>query len=110
MPVRVARFQRHSEGAYRPSNVALAASVKPLGTLAPLAKQRQLTAPWSGTANSAVASGKPLAAVLVPVNGTSCNVPLPAALLVVMVMTPVLASTAMLERFGVAAGAVKPAA
>ena len=75
-----------------------------------MARQRQLTAAWSGTANSAVASGKPVADVLVPVNGTNNKLPLPAALLVVMVTTPVLDSTAMLERFGVAEGAVKPAA
>jgi hypothetical protein len=82
------------------------ASVTPVGPVAPLARQRQLTVPWSGTANSAVASGKPVAAAVVPVNGTKSKLPLPAALLVVMVMTPVLASTAMLDRFGVAAGAV----
>ena len=41
---------RHSPGAYLASKVAALATVKPLGTVAPLAKQRHATAPCSGAA------------------------------------------------------------
>jgi len=54
-------------GAYLAANVAEALSVNPPGALAPLAMQRQATTDWSGTLNSAVASGNVLAAEDCPV-------------------------------------------
>jgi hypothetical protein len=53
-----------------------------------------------------VAFGKAVAAAAEPVNGTNSKLPFPAALLVVMVMTPVWGAMLMLERFAVAAGEV----
>jgi hypothetical protein len=53
-----------------------------------------------------VASGKAVAAAVVPVKGTKSKLPPPAALLVVMVMMPVLAAMLMLAKLAVAAGEV----
>jgi hypothetical protein len=47
-----------------------------------------------------------VADAVVPVKGSNSKLPFPAALLVVMVMTPVFWAMLMLERFGVAAGEV----
>jgi len=58
---------RHSDGAYLASSVGAALKVIPVGAVAFFAMQRQATAAWSGTLKSAVASGKAVAAVLVPV-------------------------------------------
>jgi hypothetical protein len=55
---------------------------------------------------SPVASGKAVAAAAEPVKGTNSKLPFPAALLVVMVMTPVWGAMLMLERFAAAAGEV----
>ena len=59
--------QRHSDGANLASSVGVAAKVIPVGALASFARQRHATAAWSGTLKSAVASGKAVAAPLVPV-------------------------------------------
>jgi hypothetical protein len=61
------RLYLHSVGAYLANKVGAVPKVKPVGALAPLAKQRQATTDWSGTLNSAVASGNALAAVDSPV-------------------------------------------
>jgi hypothetical protein len=47
-----------------------------------------------------------VAAAAEPVNGTNNKLPFPAALLVVMVITPVWGAMLMLERFAVAEGEV----
>jgi hypothetical protein len=58
-----------------------------------------------GGVKAVVASGKALAAPRLPVKGTSCKVPPPARAVVVMVMTPVLASMATPDTFFVGLGA-----
>ena len=103
-------YHRHSFGAYLASSVGVALNVMPVGTVAFLARQRQATADCSGMLNSAVASGSALAALVVPVNGTSNKVPLPAFFCVVMVMMPLAGLMAMLLMLAVAAGDVYPAA
>ena len=65
----------HSAGAYLASRVAALPKVNPVGVLAPLAKHRQATAPWSGRLKSAVASGNAVAAVTLPVKGTNTKLP-----------------------------------
>ena len=74
--------------------------------VAPAAVAAGAAAAGVGPAVAAAASVAPQAAAAEPVNGTKSKLPAPAALLVVMVITPVFAAMLMLERFAVAAGEV----
>ena len=81
-----------------------AGNAMPPGTDAPCTTHRQLTEAWAGGVKLLVPVGKAMGASRVPVKGTRCSVPLPAAAWVLMEMMPLAGWIVMDATLRVAAG------